>query len=344
MLSSYYYDNLDARAKAVYGVIQSTLSRAARECMVACADAETAQVAWQAVVMDRPDFINYPGILWGVPQARNNTVRFEFEYSDADESEYSYHLQSALDRLNGKIKSSDDDYAVCKKIYDYLASTVKYSSDVYDKYCELARTNPSLSRIAEFMLNHSNAFSAYGAIVDKRCVCQGVAKAFKVLCERFGIECTCVLGETNDGRKVPHMFNVVELDGIRTFVDVVSGLPADKLPMIRYDYFGATSRMVQKRFTVKGEFGCNDEGASYYTRSGLRFSDAYELKRYLVAFTAHATDGAVRVFYDGKGISDCELRTLFSDIINDHCDSAHEMSAVSVMDGMCNGLITNIER
>lgn len=341
MLDSFYYDNLTSQEKSHYGVIRSAISRSARECAVPCSDAAAAQRAWQAVVMDQPDLINYPGILWGSPQPKSNTVKFTLNYSDVDENVFFDKLQAVVDVLNKKIKSNDSEYTVCKKIYDYLATYVKYDNKVLSEYFDLQRGNPPQSRLAQFMMKNSKAFSPYGVLVDKRGVCQGIAKTFKILCSKFGIQCACVQAETNDGHRNPHMLNVVELDGVRAFVDVAGGLPAAELPMIRYDYFAVTARILQKRYSTETVFVCDDESVGYYTRNGLRFKDIYELKRYLNAYTFSSANGEVRVFYDGKDLNDNDLRDLFADIINRHCDSNHVMESVSVMDGMCNGLIIN---
>lgn len=341
MLDSFYYDNLSSQEKSIYGIIRSAISRSARECIVPCADVSSAQRAWEAVVLDQPDLINYPGIYWGSPQPKSGTVKFAFEYSDVDENIYSERLQAVVDVLNRKIKSSDSEYAVCKKIYDYLAANVKYDSAVLAAYVDLMRGNPPQSRLAEFMLRNSRVFSPYGVIVDKKGVCQGIAKTFKILCSKFGVQCACVSAETNDGHKYPHMLNVVELDGVSAYIDVVNGLPVEGLPMIRYDSFAVTTRIIQKNYDLETVFGCDDESVSYFSRNGLRFKNIYDLKRYLNAYTFTSTDGEVRAFYDGKDLSDRELRDLFADIINSHCDSYHVMETVSVVGGMCNGLLTN---
>lgn len=140
-------------------------------CAVPCADVASANRVWQAVILDCPDLINYPGILWGAPQPKNNTVKFVFDYSDVDENIYSVKLQSLVDLLNKKIKANDSEYAVCKKIYDELALYVEYDYAVLKKYSQLKCGNPPQSRLVEFMQKNSRAFSPYGVIVDKKGVC-----------------------------------------------------------------------------------------------------------------------------------------------------------------------------
>ena len=56
----------------------------------------------------------------------------------------------------------------------------------------------------------SHAFSAYGALVEGKAVCEGYAEAYQLVLERLGIPCLAVLG---DSRGQAHQWNLVELDG-----------------------------------------------------------------------------------------------------------------------------------
>ncbi len=58
---------------------------------------------------------------------------------------------------------------------------------------------------------------AYGALVLGSAICEGYAKAFKLLCDRSGIPCE-IVGGTVDGEA--HMWNYVQLGGSYYLVDV----------------------------------------------------------------------------------------------------------------------------
>ena len=62
--------------------------------------------------------------------------------------------------------------------------------------------------------------SAYGALVKKRCVCQGFAEAYKRLLDTQGIKCFVIVGKVK-GDSVGHAWNAVTFDGKEYFhVDV----------------------------------------------------------------------------------------------------------------------------
>ncbi|MBQ9990283.1 MAG: hypothetical protein IJP31_05000 [Lachnospiraceae bacterium] len=53
-----------------------------------------------------------------------------------------------------------------------------------------------------------SSFSAYGVFVEEIAVCQGYALAYKLLCDRVGIECYMVTSDSMN-----HAWNIVWLDG-----------------------------------------------------------------------------------------------------------------------------------
>ena len=67
-----------------------------------------------------------------------------------------------------------------------------------------------------------DAHSIYGAFVDRRCVCEGYAKAFKYLCDRARLQCLVVGGRASPPGREPgaHAWNMVNLDGRIYHVDV----------------------------------------------------------------------------------------------------------------------------
>jgi len=82
--------------------------------------------------------------------------------------------------------------------HNYLASTVDYVKN---------NTN---------RLEESYTQSAYGALIKKKCVCQGYAEAFKRLMDHAGILCTVIYGNVM-GHTTLHAWNLVSLDQGKTW-------------------------------------------------------------------------------------------------------------------------------
>ena len=103
--------------------------------------------------------------------------------------------------------------------HNYLAHTIKYT----------LKDNIS-------SLEKSYMQSAYGALIKKKCVCQGYAEAFKRLMDYAGIPCEIVCGQIK-GDTVYHAWNIIKLNGGRDnyHIDVTWDSAEDK---VSYAYFG----------------------------------------------------------------------------------------------------------
>ena len=93
-----------------------------------------------------------------------------------------------------------NDYEDIKMVHDYLVETIDYDQ--------------STSR--------TNTYNLYGALVEKNCVCEGYAKAFKYLMDGLNIPCTIVAGNgtNSEGVTESHAWNYVQLNGNWYAVDV----------------------------------------------------------------------------------------------------------------------------
>ncbi len=105
--------------------------------------------------------------------------------------------------VNSFVNSIDtnklSDYDIIKKIHDFICKKTTYAYEAMDS-----------------PYANGYAFSAYGALVKGKCVCQGYASAFYRLCRELGYSSRVVISDPNRGN---HAWNIVELDGKYYFVD-----------------------------------------------------------------------------------------------------------------------------
>ncbi|WP_051049744.1 transglutaminase domain-containing protein [Metamycoplasma alkalescens] len=68
--------------------------------------------------------------------------------------------------------------------------------------------------------------TAYAALVNKEAICNGYAKAFKILMEKMGIPVSIVTGKIDEniypGYYLRHVWNLVEIDGEWYHIDTTS--------------------------------------------------------------------------------------------------------------------------
>lgn len=106
-------------------------------------------------------------------------------------------IEDAIDIIVSKALTGKNDFEKETIIHDMLCKTVTYDS--------------------EFERNVGAIYSIYGALVNRRAVCEGYARAFKLLCQSAGLECILVSGDSKD---VNHLWNMVKLEGKWYHVDV----------------------------------------------------------------------------------------------------------------------------
>ena len=118
------------------------------------------------------------------------------------------------------------------------------------------------------------AFTAYGALVEGKAVCEGYARGLQLLCNRVGIDGTVVTGTDENG--APHMWNVVELAGNAYHVDATWNDSGDRL---RHTYLNVSDADILTTHTFDDENPtlppCDSHTAGYYRYTG-RYIDDYD--------------------------------------------------------------------
>lgn len=105
--------------------------------------------------------------------------------------------------------------------HNYLAKTVSYWLDKDAK-----------------PLDKSYMQSAYGALINQKCVCQGYAEAYKRILDSQGIACEVICGKIR-GSAEHHAWNVVSFNN-KDYYHVDVTWDAQKKGSARYKYYGLT--------------------------------------------------------------------------------------------------------
>lgn len=119
--------------------------------------------------------------------------------------------------------------------------------------------------------NCYNAHSIVGAFLENKAVCEGIAKAFKLLCNEFGMKCIVVLGKANkdgdfSGDDNYHAWNLVKVGKESYHVDVTwDNLYDTDIRHISYDYFNLTTKDILKDHQPFGDLPiCEDVRLNYF--------------------------------------------------------------------------------
>ena len=166
-------------------------------------------------------------------------------YSKKDIEEYEAQIEQVKNKIIKHINDKND-YEKIKIIHDYLIDTIEYESD----------------------LSQHNIYDIYGALVNKKCVCEGYAKAFQYLMNEIGIENTIVIGTGTNSRNETenHAWNYVKLNSEWYAIDVTWDDPiitgGGKLTnKARYEYFLRGGNKMNVNHFSSGKF--TQEGKTF---------------------------------------------------------------------------------
>jgi transglutaminase/protease-like cytokinesis protein 3 len=146
--------------------------------------------------------------------------------------------RSETEALKIKIKCEADKItAGGKAFYGNEIMTEKYLHDCVAKSVEYDYEAPKNKECFD-------AHSIVGALLEKRAVCEGIAKTFKFLCEKAGIKCIVVYGMAKGSY---HSWNMVILRQEFYHVDVT-------WDSCSYDYFNLTTEEIMRDHLLIGSY------------------------------------------------------------------------------------------
>ncbi|MBQ8752030.1 MAG: hypothetical protein IJZ13_02885 [Clostridia bacterium] len=137
------------------------------------------------------------------------------------------------------------------------------------------------------------AFTAYGALVEGKAVCEGYARAFQLLCRRAGLPCVTVNG-VDLSNNTAHMWNLVTVDGAPYHVDVTWD---DQLDAALHVYFNQTTEEISRTHRLDADSAgkdCTATAAGYYRATG-RYQERYDREEIAKAVAAEVQVGATVV-------------------------------------------------
>ena len=143
-------------------------------------------------------------------------------------------------------------YQDIKMVHDYLVDNLEYDT--------------SISR--------PHIYTIYGALINKVCVCEGYARAFKYIMDGLNIPCVMVMGEATNsqGQRENHAWNYVQINGKWYAIDVTWDDPVvygggRVTNESRYKYFLKGSNSFNQDHVPSGQFTENGKVFSYPTIS-----------------------------------------------------------------------------
>ena len=190
--------------------------------------------------------MDYPEIVWATYQTfdvkydENHEIesvspRFDEWWAKYSDAETIFRGIDEAEAAIREARTSESRYDTVKAIHDYLCRTVDYDTKTYH--------NGNFDDIVDEAFTCTPAFG--GGSRPYKLVCEGYAKAFKVLCNRLDVPCIYSGDEVLD-----HAFNYVLMDdGLWYGVDVTWDDIENGNPVYTYFLFGKNTSAIQGNHT-----------------------------------------------------------------------------------------------
>lgn len=214
--NTYYYNQLNKNQQKAYHAMKTGLQALAPSFPVLRLEARELFDIYFKLRMDCPELFY--------------SVKFSYRYY-----EDSQNVELIPEYLFPKNKMEDHKRAMEARVKKLARQAEKLSEKekelfIHDFICQNVRYDK---------LKKAYSHEIIGPLGQGVGVCEGIAKAVKVLCDALGIWCIIALSENNPEKhiKYRHAWNIVRIDGVYYHLDATFDNTLSKEGQIRYDYF-----------------------------------------------------------------------------------------------------------
>jgi transglutaminase-like putative cysteine protease len=176
--------------------------------------------------------------------------------------------EDAKEILRSIINDDMTEYEKVLAIYEWLINNVTYDYEVLDL-------------LATEDWGNYNAFYLEGVFTDKQAVCDGIAKAFVVLCQIEGISSVRITGDVEGSGG--HAWNKVKIDGQWYVVDATwgnTGLSNSSQELMDYEHLLISDEL-------KESYNCIAENYIYDSISACGNYNYYEKNYFVYEYTTY---------------------------------------------------------
>lgn len=259
-MEAYYYERLDKARKSVYYALYTGLKALQPAIDTPRTDAKTLGDLYGLIRMDHPEVFYSTTFRWrAAPQADTITVLPAYLF---DKKKIRTHIDAMRARTEKLIRPVKDraEEEKLRYVHDFICGNVRY-----DK------------------LKKEYSHEILGPLGQGVGVCEGIAKAVKLLCDALDVWCVVALSDNNPdkGVKYRHTWNVVRLGGRYYHLDATFDNSLGQPGQIRYDYYLLSDRQHYRDHepVIWPVPACTDGDRFYYRTQKLSFTKPEEVRR-----------------------------------------------------------------
>lgn len=255
-MEQYYYNHMDKQKQAVYHKILQGIMGLDDEFQVPLLEGEDLYNVFFQLRLDHPEIFWATGYKYRYYKNSPNMIFIpEYLFDKGKIKEHQKAMNSRVEKLVRPVQNLSE-WEKEKYVHDFICQNVHY-----DK------------------LKKAYSHEIIGPLGQGVGVCEGIAKAVKVLLDALGVWCVIAICGNNPekGIKYRHTWNIVRISGAYYHLDVTFDNTlgrSDKAEEIRYDYFNLDDKhiFVDHEPLIAMAPHCTDKDHFYYKEKKLSFT------------------------------------------------------------------------
>lgn len=258
--NTYYYNQLNKQQQKAYYVIKAGLESMASSFPVPRLEGRELADIYFMVRMDSPQ------IFYSV------SFKYRF-YPDSENVEMIPEYLFQKNKLEEHKKAMD---ARVKKLARQAEKLGEKEKElfIHDFICENVRYDK---------LKKAYSHEIIGPLGQGVGVCEGIAKAVKILCDALGIWCIIAVSEANPEKNIKyrHAWNVIRIGGSYYHLDATFDNTLSKKGPIRYDYVNLSDSQIFRDHepVIWKVPSCTDSDHTYYREKKLSFTKLEDVRK-----------------------------------------------------------------
>ena len=267
-MEQYYYNHMDKQKQAAYHGILQGITSLVDEFQIPALDGEDLYNVFFQLRLDHPEIFWVTGYKYRYYKDSPNIIFIpEYLFDKGKIKEHQKAMKSRIEKLVRPAQSLSE-WEKEKYVHDFICQNVHY-----DK------------------LKKAYSHEIIGPLGQGVGVCEGIAKAVKVLLDALGVWCVIAICGNNPekGIKYRHTWNIVRIGGAYYHLDATFDNTlgkSDKVEDIRYDYFNLDDKNIFRDHEplIAPAPACTDGDHFYYKEKKMSFTKTEDVyKRSLQA-------------------------------------------------------------
>ena len=271
VVDRYYYNILTPREKDIYNSMYKAIVELKSSVKILGSVTMPALIKIvSAITNDNPHMYYFNQVEMSLQMSVTHTVvHLKYFYTKTEIESLNKRIETAVNTIIRKLdlESTNDEYEREKRVHDILANYVKYD------HAAITATDPK---------HLASAHSIVGVFVDKKAVCEGIAKATKILLNTANVRCIVATGKSSLETHGLHAWNIVRVNGAAYHLDVTWDIANTEGGRVCYDYFNLSDNDIMKDHSdFKSVPACSVAEANFFAKNKVVFADTRSAKQYI---------------------------------------------------------------